>query len=599
MASIESSSCDKHLRQPLRRYGLFLIFFWICLVLGLGFWNSTTLHEFNQPTGSQQGIHPLTHLKNIEDLQSRLFFSQALFLLILWIIGISSYLIVRRLILHLDSHRTQQSVAAELQRAKEEAESANHSKSVFIANMSHELRTPLNGIMGYTQIFQQDQRLKPDQQEGIRVIHESAEHLLQIITDILDFSKIEAQQLELVESEYSIPELLQQVADIIRIRSDEKGLNFSFVTDPNLPQMVRGDKLRLRQILLNLLANSVKFTDTGTVVLRAFVESSDSHAKTCTVCISVEDSGPGILAENQEKVFTPFQQTGNRLLYAKGSGLGLSISRKLVKMMQGRISIQSPFNPGSGNTGGPGCCFTVHLQFQTTQANAEKSNAQNISIGYKVNGQISTVKKVLIVDDDSINRIVWREILAGAGFQVEEAADGNEVLSTCLQFHPDAILMDLMMLHMSGFEATSLLRNKQEFHKTPIIAVSALADIHGNMEESCRNAGFDAYIAKPVIKEELLLNLSQLLDIELLFREHKRPEIKHKMILPNNATIRALQEYVLIGDLANINTEMDKIAAQGTQYQSFIQQLRPMTNNFQFDALEQTLNDFITSQERA
>ncbi len=598
MASTESSSRNKHLQQALRSHGLFLVFFWTCLVLGLGFWNSTTLREFNQAPGVHQETPHLTHPKNVEKLQSSLFFGQALFLLILWIIGISSYLVARRLILRLDSHPTDQAVAAELQRAKEEAESANHSKSVFIANMSHELRTPLNGIMGYTQIFQQDQRLDHDQQEGIRVIHESAEHLLQIITDILDFSKIEAHQLELVESEYSLLDLLQQVAEIIRIRSDEKGLDFSFVTDPNLPQMVRGDKLRLRQILLNLLANSVKFTPSGTVVLRAFVESSDALAKTCTVCISVEDSGPGILAENQEKIFTPFQQTGDRLLYAKGSGLGLSISRKLVKMMQGSISIQSPFNPGNKKTGGPGCCFTVHLQFPITQSDTPKPTAQNVSVGYKVNGQINTVKKVLIVDDDSINRIVWREILIGAGFQVEEATDGNEVLSTCLRFQPDAILMDLMMLHMNGYEATRLLRNNREFRKTPIIAVSALADIHGNMEESCKKAGFDAYIAKPVIKEELLQKLSQLLDIELLFREQNRPDTGHMMVLPDNATIKALLEYVLIGDLANINIEMDKIATQGTQYQTFIQQIRPMSNNFQFDALEETLKDFITSQER-
>lgn len=488
-----------------------------------------------------------------------------------------------------------------LRSAKEEAEFANRSKSIFLANMSHELRTPLNGIMGYTQIFLQDQRLDQGQQEGIKVIHESAEHLLQIITDILDLSKIEAGRLDLVEEEYRLPDLLQQVANIIQVRCLEKGLTFSFKAGPNLPHVVLGDALRLRQVLLNLLANSVKFTPKGRISLKASLLPSPSPKQNdeCGVLISVEDSGPGIPQEHQERIFEPFQQTGDRLLYSEGTGLGLSISRKLVAMMGGSLSLISPLPNRPPSPHGPGSCFTLSLHFEKVESPTPPDAELDYIVGYMVNGQISTAKKILLVDDNTINRIVWREILSHVGFQVIEAQDGSEVLEACQTFEPNIVLMDLMMSPMDGYQATSILRSHQAFSKLPIIAVSALADLKGEMNSSCRAAGFDDYIAKPLIKEALLLKIASLLNIELIFQNRSPRQVRDAFLVPKVAQIQAILKYVLVGDLESINMEMAKIEKEGMHYHPFVEHLKKMSDNFQFDALEEALEGFIEDARNA
>lgn len=383
-------------------------------------------------------------------------------------------------------------------------------ESAFLANMTHELRTPLNGILGYTQIFKHDQRLDVSQQEGINVIHESAEHLMEIITDILDLSKIEAGRLQLVESAYRLPDLLRQVADIIEMRSREKNLKFSFEPAPDLPQVVLGDELRLRQVLLNLLANSIKFTDKGDVELKVTVSSLDT--------------------------------------------------------------------------------------FHEIQNSTSKPEPKKNIVGYKVNGIESTSKKILIVDDNAVNRLIARRFLTDIGFQAIEATGGDEVLNDCLQFLPDAVLMDLKMSPVDGYEATKILRDHYIFKELPIIAVSALGDVTGNIDESCRTAGFDDYIAKPVIKEVLLKKISSLLDIELILEDKEslsHSEIQSAMILPQSQKIHAILDYVMIGDLENINVELKKIEEEGPQYLPFLNHLRNMSDNFQFDALEKTLNEFL------
>ena len=245
--------------------------------------------------------------------------------------------------------------------AKEEAESANLAKSIFLSNMSHELRTPLNGILGYTQIFAEDSTLSAKQQKGIQIIHQSGEHLLMLINDILDLSKIESGKMELFLSEFRLPEFLQEIENIIRVRCREKGLLFFCEYADSLPVAIEADELRLRQVLLHLLSNAVKFTKQGHCTFT--IDSEILDGKSIRLMISITDSGPGIAAEIQEKIFEPFQQSGERLKYAKGSGLGLPISRKIIELMDGTLQLSSPVNkqPENGEGAGSRFYFSIDL----------------------------------------------------------------------------------------------------------------------------------------------------------------------------------------------------------------------------------------------
>lgn len=244
-----------------------------------------------------------------------------------------------------------------LLQAREAAESANRAKSTFLSNMSHELRTPLNAILGYAQIFIGDPTLSEKQQRGMKTIYRSGEHLLMLINDILDLSKVEAGKMEIIPTEFHLPDFLRDVADIIRIRSSEKGLDFRCDLADNLPLAIVADELRLRQILLNLLSNAVKFTSEGFCSLA--VEASESDNNMVTLNISVKDSGPGIAPEMEEKIFHPFQQSGDILKHHEGSGLGLTISRKLVLLMGGKLELKS--SPGRGS------CFFFSFRAQIAE----------------------------------------------------------------------------------------------------------------------------------------------------------------------------------------------------------------------------------------
>lgn len=250
-------------------------------------------------------------------------------------------------------------IQQELIVAKDNAESANQTKSIFLANMSHELRTPLNAILGYTQIFKKDPSLSPQQLGGIQTIHNSGNHLLLLINDILDLSKVESGRMELVPVEFHFPEFLQNVVNIIDIKVAHKKIKFIYEADQDLPIMIKADDLRLRQVLLNLLSNAIKFTQYGQCTLR--VNSEDIGTATALLSIVVEDTGVGISKDMQKKVFEPFQQTGNRLQYAEGSGLGLAISSNLVQLMGGKLHLMSPINDHPSQSEGPGSrvSFTI------------------------------------------------------------------------------------------------------------------------------------------------------------------------------------------------------------------------------------------------
>jgi PAS domain S-box-containing protein len=271
----------------------------------------------------------------------------------------------------------QKKTAQQLIAARDAAEAASRAKSAFLSNMSHELRTPLNAILGYTQIFAGDSSLTSEQQSGIKTMHRAGEHLLLLINDILDLSKTEADKMELVPTEFRLPEFFQGVVEIMKGRMVKKGITFLYEPDNTLPAAIVADALRLRQVLLNLLSNGVKFTPHGYCVLR--VQSRLLDGNRVLLTIAVEDSGVGIAPDMLEKIFEPFQQAGDRLQYSEGSGLGLAISRKLVHLMGSELQVVSPVNKHPIEDEGPGSQFVFTVEFPVSAYFSESDTKKHIA----------------------------------------------------------------------------------------------------------------------------------------------------------------------------------------------------------------------------
>ena len=477
--------------------------------------------------------------------------------------------------------RKAQETALEAQHA---AEAANHAKSAFLAGMSHELRTPLNGILGYAQIFKRDASLTTDQHVRVETIERSGQHLLTLITDILDMAKVEAGKVELVPEDADLRILLHDVGALIRIRAERKGVTFQEAFANDLPRAVHVDAHRMRQILLNLLGNAVKFTERGSVTLRV-----EMHGR-ASLRFKISDTGIGIAPEDVEHIFEPFRQTGTQTYRMQGTGLGLAITRNLVELMGGALTVHSRLGQGS--------TFQFDLALPEVQSVPDSpATPRRTIVGIK-----GAPPTILFVDDQPENRGVLKDLLTPLGCAVLEAVNGQEGLQQAQARQPDVIITDIRMPVLDGLELIRRLRALEtrnvkletpdsqypvsstqypvssiQYHPA-IIATSA--SVYHDDRQRCVEAGCQAFLPKPVDADTLFEQLQQLLSLDWVYQDEPQAPEESPMILPSPTDLDTMLQAALNGDIRALQEQFKTFEQHGPQLHVFVNALRPMVQGF-------------------
>jgi PAS domain S-box-containing protein len=511
-----------------------------------------------------------------------------------------------------------------LQQAVLAAETANRAKSEFLANMSHELRTPLNGVLGYTQILKIDKTFNSEHQEILSNIQQCGQHLLMLIDDVLDLSKIEARKMELFPLELNFIKFTKNIANLFQMRSAQKGIVFTYEQVSPLPSCIQVDEKRLRQILINLLSNAVKFTNSGAVTFKVgyvgtgawsrgetassefsilsselkqnyirFAQSTLADKHSLKIRFQVEDTGIGIDKSKLEEIFLPFHQVGGNT-FIEGTGLGLSISQKLAKLMGSEIHVKSTLGKGS--------TFWLDLEFPSAKRYLDVASfqAKRWLVGF-----VGNKRKVLVVDDNKVNRDLLCKLLARLGFEVAEAENGQECLYKAVEFLPDVILMDLLMPVMGGLEAAKRVRELSKLKNVVLIALSA--SVFETTQQESILAGCDDFVPKPIEANQLLEQLRVHLGLEWIYEEcaenpkRKAPIVSDATDFPAydslsptaSESIAMLVKLAAMGDIEGIFDESAKLENLDRNLVPFVNRLRQLAKEFGLKQIRNVLKQYI------
>jgi signal transduction histidine kinase/DNA-binding response OmpR family regulator len=502
--------------------------------------------------------------------------------------------------------------SVQLQQAKEAAEAANRAKSQFLANMSHELRTPLNGILGYAQILQADSSFNPNQKKGVGIIYKCGTHLLTLINDILDLSKIEAGKLELYREDFHLPSLLRGLSEIFQLKATQKSITFRYLPLNQLPSIIHADQKRLRQVLMNLLSNAIKFTDRGSVMFKVEVignqkadrlpiqtpklvqsEVEVSKLQNSTIRFQVEDTGIGIPSELLQTIFLAFEQVGDISRRNEGTGLGLAITQRILELMGSQVFVESIPKVGSK--------FWFDLNLPVISTPIEPPTVKSIN---KIISYSGTQRKILVVDDRWENRTVLINMLEPIGFEIEQAADGQDGLKKAVECEPDLILVDLVMPVINGYQMTQQLRQLPEFQNTIIIAISA--NVFEEDRQQSLEAGCNDFLPKPVQSEHLLdkiksyLNLSWIYDSESEARSEKLGDesnrdrlIQTKMSIPPPENLLALYQAVSSGVINIVEEEVMRLQQLNPDSTDFMTRIQELADELEYEKMANLIEEYL------
>ena len=476
-----------------------------------------------------------------------------------------------------------------------EAERLARLRDRFFAQVNHELRTPLNAILGYAQILLRDRGQLTDRQaSSLITIQESGEHLLTLIDDILDLSRAQESKLELFARDIALAAFLNGVANIVHVKAEQKSLSFRYELPADLPISVRADEKRLRQVLLNLLGNAVKFTDHGYVALRVQtvqmpqIRTSPDLAPAVRLRFEIEDTGIGMSEEQLRKIFRPFEQVSDSLHREGGAGLGLVISQHLVRLMGGEIRVQS--KPGEASL------FSFELDLPVSEASAPRAGPMQIATGYR-----GPRKTILIVDDVPQNRQMQMQALSELGFGVAQASNGQEGLEQAIHLRPDLILMDVMMPVMDGLEAIRRIRARPDLAQLPVIAVSASTSAAD--EARSLAAGASAFIAKPIRIDALLQAIGEHLALSWMYEERTTlPDVTEDLsadafVVPSPEEIDVLHELAQIGNMCDIRDRAEHLRTLDSRLAAFAAHLETLARRYESQAITALIERYRTKRE--
>jgi PAS domain S-box-containing protein len=473
--------------------------------------------------------------------------------------------------IHLDITE-QKILQRQLEEAKQIAEKSVHAKDLFLANMSHEIRTPMNAILGMSKQLQKT-ILNQQQQSFLEIIGTAAENLLVIINDILDFSKLEAGKVTLEEIGFNVHDLVTNTSRVLKLKAEEKGLVFEVSIHPGVANVLKGDPYRINQVLMNLLSNSIKFTKRGRVTLQCLL--NNNHPQSQELQIIISDTGKGMDEAYLKNLFNKFSQEDESIARSYGgTGLGMSIVKQLVELMNGTIEVQS--KKGEGTT------VTIQLSFaKGTETDLPKKDNSHVET------HILADKKILLVEDNEMNRVVAETILKQYGATISEAVNGMDALDALRHNHFDIVLMDIQMPVMDGLEATRHIRQELASN-IPIIALTANA-VKGEMEK-CIQAGMNDYLSKPFEEEDLIRLIAKWLGRETHFGPAKTTEVadtllydlcKLKQITRGDEKFIAKMLQVFISETTNSLTNLEQAFEQKDikQVQFLAHRMKSSLNN--------------------